>query len=158
MTLEQYVAGLNRKRVVAGVLFRDATGRVLLVEPSYKPDWEIPGGAGEEGEPPWVTATREVREEMDLVWTTGALLVVDHVPARQGWDEGVAFVFDGGLLTEADVAALSFPDGEIVSARLCDDTEVRSLVRPLLADRIAAALHAVDAGAPSLCEQGRRVG
>ena len=45
LPVEQYVAGLARKRMAAGVLFRDRIGRVLLVEPSYKPNWEIPGGA-----------------------------------------------------------------------------------------------------------------
>jgi len=31
-------------RVAAGVLFRDAQGRVLLVKPTYKDGWDIPGG------------------------------------------------------------------------------------------------------------------
>lgn len=48
--------------------------------------------------------------------------------------------------------------GEILSARLCAETEVRALVKPLLADRIAAALDAVRQGVTVLCEQGRRVG
>lgn len=52
LPVEQYVANLNRKRMAAGVLFRDVLGRVLLVEPSYKPNWEIPGGAVEADEPP----------------------------------------------------------------------------------------------------------
>ncbi|WP_371406668.1 hypothetical protein OHA10_14195 [Kribbella sp. NBC_00662] len=39
----EYVTGLPRKRVVAGVVFRAGDGRVLLVEPSYKPNWKIPG-------------------------------------------------------------------------------------------------------------------
>jgi hypothetical protein len=28
----------------AGVLFFDEAGRLLIVEPTYKPNWEIPGG------------------------------------------------------------------------------------------------------------------
>lgn len=42
LPVEQYMAGLARKRMAAGVLFRDMAGRVLLVEPSYKPNFEIP--------------------------------------------------------------------------------------------------------------------
>lgn len=34
-----------RKRVAADVLIRDASGRVLLVNPTYKPGWDLPGGA-----------------------------------------------------------------------------------------------------------------
>jgi 8-oxo-dGTP pyrophosphatase MutT (NUDIX family) len=76
--VEQYVASLNRKRTVAGVLFRDAQDRVLLLRPSYKPNWEIPGGAGEADESPWETAAREVAEELGITdRPLGALLVVD---------------------------------------------------------------------------------
>jgi hypothetical protein len=35
---------LNRKRASAGVLFRDEQRRVLLVQTSYKVEWDIPGG------------------------------------------------------------------------------------------------------------------
>lgn len=47
LPVDQYVATLARKRMAAGVLFRDKADRVLLLEPSYKPNWEIPGGAVE---------------------------------------------------------------------------------------------------------------
>jgi 8-oxo-dGTP pyrophosphatase MutT (NUDIX family) len=42
---DQYVASLARKRMAAGALFRDGDGGVLLVDPVYKPGWELPGGA-----------------------------------------------------------------------------------------------------------------
>jgi ADP-ribose pyrophosphatase YjhB (NUDIX family) len=35
-----------RKRVSVDVLLRDQRGRILLVDPQYKPDWNIPGGHG----------------------------------------------------------------------------------------------------------------
>ena len=52
-------ADLPRKRVGAGVLFFDAEGRVLLVEPTHKDDWEIPGGWVEADESPYESAIRE---------------------------------------------------------------------------------------------------
>jgi 8-oxo-dGTP diphosphatase len=42
-----YTATLPVKRMGSGVLLADATGRVLLVEPTYKDYWEIPGGCVE---------------------------------------------------------------------------------------------------------------
>jgi hypothetical protein len=51
-----------RKRVSADVLFRDKEGRILLVDPHYKPDWDLPGGMAEANEPPLDAARREVRD------------------------------------------------------------------------------------------------
>ena len=38
---DDFTATLPRKRMGAGVLLSHSRGRVLLVEPTYKPDWEI---------------------------------------------------------------------------------------------------------------------
>jgi ADP-ribose pyrophosphatase YjhB (NUDIX family) len=43
---------MARPRVAAGLLIRDDTGRVLLVKPTHKDGWDIPGGYVEPGETP----------------------------------------------------------------------------------------------------------
>jgi ADP-ribose pyrophosphatase YjhB (NUDIX family) len=154
----EYVARLARKRVVAGVLFRSEDGRVLLVEPSYKSNWEIPGGSVEAEESPWDGAVRELREELGWTREIGRLLVVDHVRASEPRPEGIVFVFDGGVLSDAEVDGLTFPDGEILSAGFYSVAEARGLVRPLLADRISVALEVVQDGTTGLCDDGKRVG
>ncbi|MEU7482028.1 NUDIX hydrolase [Lentzea sp. NPDC042327] len=153
----EYAASLSRKRAAAGVLFRDDRARVLLVETTYKRWWEIPGGAVDAGEAPWRTAVREVREELGVQRPLGRLLVVDHVPADGPMPEGLAFVFDGGLVTAAEVAALELTDPEIRSAGLFPLDEARGLLKPVLARRVEAALHAVGSGGVVLCEHGRPV-
>ncbi|ONI88002.1 NUDIX hydrolase [Saccharothrix sp. ALI-22-I] len=157
LPVEQYVAGLARKRMAAGVLFRDSAGRVLLVEPSYKANWEIPGGAVEADESPWAAATRELAEELGWDRPLGRLLVVDYVRPQDSRPEGVVFVFDGGMLDETDLVGMVFPDAEILSAGFHTVQEARGRVKPLLADRLAVALRAVDQGVTLLCEQGRCV-
>ncbi len=157
MPVEQYVAGLNRKILGAGVLFRDAVGRVLLVEPSYKPDWGIPGGAVEADESPWAAAARELSEELGLDRPLGRVLVVDYLRPQDSLPECVVFVFDGGILDETDVTGMVFPDGEIISASFHTLAEARSKVKPLLADRLDAAVQAVEQRVTALCEQGRRI-
>lgn len=157
LPVEQYVAGLARKRMAAGVLFRDKADRVLLVEPSYKANWEIPGGAVEADESPWATATRELAEELGWERPLGQLLVVDYVRPQDSRPEGVVFVFDGGLLDETDLVGMVFPDGEILSASFHSLDEARGKVKPLLADRLAVALGAAEQGLTALCEQGQRI-
>jgi 8-oxo-dGTP pyrophosphatase MutT (NUDIX family) len=157
LPVDQYVATLARKRMASGVLFRDKAGRVLLLEPSYKPNWEIPGGAVDAEESPWATATRELTEELGWERPLGRLLVVDYVRPQDSRPEGVVFVFDGGVLDETDLVGMVFPDGEILSAGFHTLAEARNKVKPLLADRLAAALQAAEQGAIALCEQGQRI-
>lgn len=67
-------------RVAAGVLFNDGDGRVLLVNPTYKRGWEIPGGYVEISESPRAAAIREVKEELDLEIDVRNLLILDWAP------------------------------------------------------------------------------
>jgi ADP-ribose pyrophosphatase YjhB (NUDIX family) len=57
---------LPRKWMAAGVVIRDADGRVLMVEPTYKDAWEIPGGVVEADESPRAACRRELHEELGL--------------------------------------------------------------------------------------------
>lgn len=157
LPVEEYVAGLARKRMAAGVLFRDRDDRVLLVEPSYKPNWEIPGGAVEADESPWTAASRELVEELGLDRPLGRLLVVDYVRPQDSRPEGVVFVFDGGVWDETDLDGLVFGDGEIRSAGFHTIEQARHKVKPLLADRLAVAVEASRQGVTALCEDGVRV-
>lgn len=151
----EYVARLPRKRMAAAVLLHDKRGRVLLLEPSYKPNWELPGGAVEDHEAPWEAATRELLEELGWPVQLGPLLLVDYVRPQDQRPEGVVFVFDGGEISEATLPAVSFEDGEILSAGLHTVEQARSKVKALLADRITSALTALERGSTVVCEQGQ---
>jgi 8-oxo-dGTP pyrophosphatase MutT (NUDIX family) len=150
----EYAASLNRKRTAAGVLFRDERSRVLLVETTYKSEWEIPGGAVEAEEAPWATATRELREELGITRPLGNLLVIDHIPAQGVMPEGLAFVFDGGLITEEEVHGIDSADPEIRSVGLYSLDEARGLVKLTLYDRLCAALRAAQVSTLILCDAG----
>lgn len=96
-----YIAGLPRVLAGAAALFRDADGRVLLVEPNYRDGWALPGGTVEsdDGETPRQGARRETAEEIGLDIELGRLLAVDwvHGTARPPL---VAYLYDGGVLAE----------------------------------------------------------
>lgn len=72
----------SRKRVSADAIIRDHQGRILLVDPQYKPDWDTPGGMVEANESPRDAVHRELNEELGLDLQVGALLVVDWVSAH----------------------------------------------------------------------------
>jgi 8-oxo-dGTP pyrophosphatase MutT (NUDIX family) len=98
-------------RVAAGVLFRDGAGRVLLVKPTYKDGWDIPGGYVEPGESPKQAAAREIEEELGLTQPIGRLLVVDWAPHPDEGDK-LLFIFDGGPL-QPETNDLALEQGEI---------------------------------------------
>jgi 8-oxo-dGTP diphosphatase len=84
-------------RVAAGALFIDAEGRVLLVHPTYKDTWDIPGGYVERGESPAAACQREVQEELGIDRAPTRLAAVDWAPHEREGDK-LLFIFDCGPL------------------------------------------------------------
>ncbi len=123
----------------SGALFLDAGGRVLLVRPTYKPYWEIPGGAIEAGESPRQACQRELREELGLDVELGRLLVFDWLPAEPPRPDGWMFVFDGGALSEEATAQIRLPVDELSEWRFVPVEEVESFLLDRMARRIQQA-------------------
>ncbi|MFD5322575.1 NUDIX domain-containing protein [Streptomyces sp. NPDC127092] len=154
-----YIAGLPRILAGAAALFRDAGGRVLIVEPNYREGWALPGGTIESdaGETPRAGARRETAEEIGLDVELGALLAVDWVP---GPDRPplVAYLYDGGVLSAGQLAAIRLQEEELISWKLVDPAELPAYLPVGLGLRVAAALAALDGGrGPVELENGRPV-
>ncbi|WP_148058892.1 NUDIX domain-containing protein [Bogoriella caseilytica] len=176
-----YMTGLRHFRMGAGVVIRGEGERVLLVEPTYKENWEIPGGVVEADEAPWATAEREVREELGLEFRVQQPLLIDHLTTDVQLDEGMAsllasgrltedeaavlraeralsavmWLFDGGTLSDSEVDALRLPAAELRSVRLCTMDEVRDRVNAGMWRRLTLALEAARGGTgPVLCADG----
>ncbi|MDH6133561.1 8-oxo-dGTP pyrophosphatase MutT (NUDIX family) [Kitasatospora sp. MAA4] len=143
-----------RKRVAADVILRDPQGRVLIVNPTYKEGWDLPGGMAEANEPPDEAAARELREELGLRVELRGLLVVDWVSPHGPWDDQLAFVFDGGTLTEAQAAAVRPHDHELSEAVFTPAAEVRAQLRSRLQPRFDAAMQALTDGRPRYLRDG----
>ncbi|OCC13448.1 NUDIX hydrolase [Streptomyces sp. PTY087I2] len=154
-----YIAGLPRVLAGAASLFRDANGRVLLVEPNYRKGWALPGGTveSETGEGPRQGARRETAEEIGLDVAPGRLLAVDWVrgPARPPI---VAYVYDGGVLTADRLAAIRLQEEELLSWRLVAPADLDGYLLGPLAGRVRAALAALASGSgPVELEDGEPV-
>ena len=143
-----------RKRVSADAILRDARGRILLVDPRYKPDWDLPGGMAEANEAPADTVRRELREELGLEAQIGGLLCIDWVSPHGPWDDLISFIFDGGVLDEYAIADLRLTDDELGAFELCDEGQVKERLRPYVWRRVSFALEALTTGRARYLQDG----
>jgi 8-oxo-dGTP diphosphatase len=150
-----YYASLATKRIGAGLVCRDAAGHVLLVQPTYKATWEIPGGVVEVDESPAAAVARECREELGIALSIGRLLVVDWIPARHPKTEGLMMLFDGGVLEEAAVQQFSLPADELRDWAFVAAGQLDDYVTQSMAQRLRGALAALSNGDTRYVEGGR---
>lgn len=109
-----YYASLPKKRVAAACIIRSEDGAVVLLKPTYKPGWELPGGGVELDESPYDACFREVQEELGLERRPKRLLGVNYQRAAAGrQNESLTLVFDGGVLTLAEARTIRLAPEEI---------------------------------------------
>ncbi|MFI1048001.1 NUDIX domain-containing protein [Streptomyces griseoruber] len=155
-----YIASLPRILAGAAALFRDARGRVLLVEPNYRDGWALPGGTVESdrNETPRQGARRETLEEIGLDRPLGRLLAVDW-SVGPGRPPLVAYLYDGGILDEDDLKAIRLQEEELLSWRLVPREEITGHLLGALGHRVLAALDALaDGSGPVELENGHPAG
>ena len=143
-----------RKRVSADVLLRDDEGHVLLVKPTYKPGWDLPGGMAEENEAPDDAARRELKEELGLDVTLHGLLVIDWVPPHGPWDDQLAFIFNGGTLTREKVGSLRPRDHELGELTFLPPDRAARALQGRLRQRFHAAMQSCGGDAPVFLHDG----
>ena len=138
----------------AGALIFDRNGRLLVLNPTYKRGWTVPGGQMEaDGETPWEACRREVREETGLDIRTGRLACVDFLRPKRDNPGGLRLLFDCGALDDVELAVVVVPPEEISEHRLVEPDAALELLSGPLRRRVRATLAA--SGCVYL-EDGRR--
>lgn len=144
---------MARPRMASGALFLDEAGRVLLVQPTYKESWDIPGGYVEPGESPRQACIREVREELGITPPIGRLLVVDWAPSAAEGDK-ILFVFAGGRLDPSASQQITLDHTELAAYGYHALDELAGLMTNRLVRRITSAVNAYHDGAVTYLEHG----
>ena len=141
--------------VSAGALIFDRAGRLLILKPTYKTGWTIPGGVMEaDGETPWEACRREVREECGIEVHRGRLAVMDFRRSRPGRPGGVRFLFDCGRVGDEVLAGIVVQPEEISEYRLAALPDALGLLRGPIRRRVRAATRG---RGPVYLEDGRPV-
>jgi 8-oxo-dGTP pyrophosphatase MutT (NUDIX family) len=156
--LRAHDRSLARKTMAASVLFRDPAGRVLLVDPAYKPLWELTGGSLEVGESPRAAARREIREELGLDVQPGRILAVAWLSPTPHGSDGVVIVFDGGILDPEQVARIRLPADELAGHRFVDLEAAGTMLPAEQYGRLCASIQALAEHGTVYLEDGVVVG
>ncbi|MGP3953271.1 NUDIX hydrolase [Streptomyces sp. 7N604] len=145
--------------LAAGVLLFDEQDRVLLVDPTYKPGWEFPGGVVEPGESPARAGMREVAEELGIeLERVPGLLVVDWEPPIPPAFGGLRLLFDGGRLGGGRADRLLLPGSELRDCRFVSEGEAAELLPAVRFKRLRWALRARERSTVLNLEEGVPVG
>jgi 8-oxo-dGTP diphosphatase len=153
---QHFTTGLPTKRVAADCLIFDTAGRFLVVEPTYKTTWDVPGGVAETDESPRLAAKREIAEELGLEVEPGALLAVDWISSVGAVTEVVAFLFDGGVV-EPPVGGFTLQADEIRRTRFVKLADAKRLMAPAEFSRVEAGLVARERQSALYLESGRPI-
>lgn len=127
-------------------VIRDEHGRILVEKPNYRDHWLLPGGGVDAGEDAREATARELREELNLDLPVGRLLSVSWVPssAAYGAPMGVHFVFDAGVVPEAELRdRVRLQEEELEAWDLIDPRDA-AILSPWGAERVWHALDVLE--------------
>jgi 8-oxo-dGTP pyrophosphatase MutT (NUDIX family) len=136
---------LPRIPASSGALIFDDRRRLLIVNPTYKKNWTIPGGIMEaDGETPWEACRREVHEEVGLEVRRGRLVAVDFLHPKPSKPGGMRFLFDCGVLSVEMLEHITLQAEELSEHRFAKPARALELLSGPLRRRVGAALDAED--------------
>lgn len=134
-----YYNSLPAKRMGAGCLFFNARRHILLVKPTYKPGWEVPGGIVELNESPRRCCAREVLEELGLLRDIGRILIVEYNDPNPPKTESLMFIFDGGVLSEDEIGRIQLQASELSTFQFFPPDSLPDEMSATLKRRVEAA-------------------
>ena len=144
----EYLKTLPRKIVGAGALLRNQKGEILIVKPTYRAGWLVPGGGVDALESPMAGCLREIKEEIGLELESLDFLGVAYTLREDGEStyDTLQFTFSGGILSPKQIAQIALQDEELSEWKFAPVEEASALLSPALAVRIRDAAAILSGG------------
>lgn len=150
----RYLNQLPKKRMGAGCLFFNHKRKMLILKPTYKNHWLLPGGVIEANESPRQACIREVKEETGINCQPIRLLCVDYVSDRQSKIESIQFVFFGGTISHE--TEIVIPKQEISSYQFLEPEVAISMLGINSQRRLERCLAHLDSQRTIYLENGKQ--
>jgi 8-oxo-dGTP diphosphatase len=131
-----FTTTLPTKRMAACALLLNKQHEWLIVKPTYRPDWLVPGGTIDTNESPLKACKREVQEEIGLDLPIKQLLCIGYQPPHGTKSESMQFVFWGGILTDDQINSIRLPSDELSQFRFVLPDTASQLLPPKLTYRL----------------------
>lgn len=143
MTNKNYYQRLPKKQIGAGVLLFNKNNELLIVKPSYRNYWSIPGGVVEKNETPKNGCIREIQEEIGLSISKLQFLSVNYIFDNEKKGESLLFIFYGGTLSNKQIASIQIDKKEIIEYKFLKIKHALSLLDKIMKDSISKSLKAL---------------
>lgn len=127
----------------AGVILLSEAGELLILKPTYKDHWTIPGGVVDANESPREACRREVLEEIGLDISNLIFVAIDYKPENNERDENLQFMFAGGTLSTEQVNEIVLQEDEISAYQFLDPVEAAKLLGQNLGKRLPHCIEAL---------------
>lgn len=140
-----WIRSLPKKVSSTAVIFFNQKNELLILKPTYREGWQVPGGVLEECESPLEGAQRETKEEIGIESENLSLVGVVH--GRQLTETGekydvVYFTFFGGILSEEKIKQIVLEEREISEYRFIMLDEALQLLHVGLRERVRLGMEA----------------
>lgn len=113
-----------QKNMASGAIIWDEKDKFLIVKPTYKNYWHLPGGVVEKNESPYVACIREVKEEVNLSVKPNKLMGVNYTGILDEGIDALVFVFECGIIGEDKIRHIRIPKDEIEDYKFIENQEV----------------------------------
>lgn len=157
MEEQKYYSTLPRKRMGAGVIFLNEKEEILLVKPTYRTYWILPGGVVEKDESPRTSAIRELEEELGLKISELRLLCVDWKSTKGPElkdEENIQFIFFGGVMKAEQVSKISLQEEELSEYAFFSMQDALSITSGNMQRRLPNCLDAIRTNSSLYLEDG----
>lgn len=151
----------SKKAVAAAAVFFNNDGQILLVKPTYKDHWGMPGGEVEVNESPADGCVREIKEELSLNLKKEnlKLLSVDYVPqaVTTYFFDAFRFVFFAGIFSAEQISKIKLQESELENFEFVDVSELPNRLSAHTARAIEKSVEAYKSAEVFYLEDGHKI-